>query len=84
MADVIDIEGLPTLMVAARDEEPPETQMMVRAAQAASGGDPYIELWLSATKEPTVLDDQRTAKQVSRFILQQVSPKRGREKRGRD
>jgi len=74
-ADILDLEGLPTYIVAPRGSSEHATEAMVQAANSVSGGNPFIELWL---KRPPVLEDRKTASRVSSFLLQHAMPKKGR------
>ncbi len=73
-ADLKDLGGLPTLVLAPRQAE--ETQRMVEAANQISH--PYIELVLCTTKTPTVLEDKKTPPKVATWIKDVVTPKKGR------
>ena len=73
--DLVDLEGLPTYVVAPRDAEQESTEAMVEEANSLAGGDPFVELWLT---RPPVLEDRKTAKKVSNFLKLHAMPKKGR------
>lgn len=72
--DLIDLEGLPTYVVAPRDAEE-ATEAMVSEANSLAGGDPFVELWLT---RPPILEDRKTAAKVSNFLELHAFPKKGK------
>lgn len=73
-ADLKDLGGLPTLVLAPRPAE--ETQRMVEAANQVSH--PYIELVLCTSKTPSVLEDKKTPAKVASWVKDMATPKKGR------
>ena len=73
--DLVDLEGLPTYVVAPRDGDEEGTKAMVEEANSISGGDPFVELWLT---RPPILEDRKTAAKVSGFLEQHAMPKKGK------
>lgn len=72
-ADLKDLGGLPTLVLAPR--EAAETVRMVEAANQVSH--PYITL-VATTNSPSVLEDKKTFPKVASWIKEGVTPKKGR------
>lgn len=73
-ADLIKIEGLPTLVLAAKDDD--ATKAMV--AEANGGAHPYVELDYAAARVDSVLEDRKLPSKVATWIKGCAMPKRGR------
>lgn len=73
-ADLQKIEGLPTLVLAAKDDD--ATRAMVAAAN--NGSHPYVELDYSAARVNGVLEDRKVPSKVASWIKGLAMPKRGR------
>jgi len=74
-ADLLKIDGLPTLILAVDDDN--SAKSMVREANAA-GGNGSVELELSPPKVTSILDDRRMPSRVSTYLGNIALPKRGR------
>lgn len=75
-ADLLKIEGLPTLVLAPRDEFQADTERMV--TEANSDADPYVELVVAAPKVTRILDDRKVPSKVSSWVKGFAMPKKGR------
>ena len=73
-ADLQKIEGLPTLVLAAKDDE--EVRSMVEAANGES--QPFVELDYAAQRGPAVIEDRKVPGKVVTWIKGFAMPKRGR------
>jgi dienelactone hydrolase len=76
-ADIQTLEGLPTFVVTAKDDE---AERMALEANASSSGNPYVELFFSPAKLSTPLDDKALPARVSSWLADKAMPKRGRKK----
>ncbi len=74
--DLADLEGLPTYVVASREEGKQGTEAMVQEANSNSSDDePFVELWLT---QPPILTGRKTAARVSGFLKEHALPKKGK------
>lgn len=75
-ADLLKIEGLPTLVLAPRDQFQADTERMV--TEANSDAAPYVELVVAAPKVTSILDDRKVPSKVSSWVKGFAMPKKGR------
>ncbi|NOT30699.1 MAG: alpha/beta fold hydrolase [Planctomycetes bacterium] len=73
-ADILTLEGLPTFVATAKDDE---AERMALEANASSGN-PYVELFFSPPKLKTPLDDKSLPTKVSKWLADKAMPQRGR------
>ena len=73
-ADLLKIEGLPTYVVTAKDDE--DAKAMVE--EANDGTSPYVELDYAAARVASVLEDRKTPGKISTWVKGYAMPKRGR------
>lgn len=73
-ADLQKIEGLPTLVVTAKDDE--QARVMVEEANKSSA--PFVELDYAAVRAANVLEDRKVPGRVATWIKDCAMPKRGR------
>lgn len=73
-ADLQKIEGLPTLVLAAKDDA--ETRSMVEAANGDA--QPFVELDFAGARIETVLEDRKIPAKVATWIKGFAMPKRGK------
>jgi len=78
-SDIQTLVGLPTFVVASKDDE---AERMVKEANAASsGGVPYVDVFLAAPKATTsLLEDKRLPTKISDWISDKALPKKARAK----
>jgi pimeloyl-ACP methyl ester carboxylesterase len=75
--DLVFLEGLPTRIVGGRDQESKMQAMVKDANEAASSGNPYIDLLLG--RQP-VLEDTAVVSKVSKFLKEEAEPSKGTSK----
>jgi dienelactone hydrolase len=73
-ADIQTLEGLPTFVVTSKDAE---AERMAQEANASSGGNPYVELFISPPKLATPLEDKSLPAKVSKWLTEKAKPKKG-------
>jgi dienelactone hydrolase len=72
---VSDLEGLPTLIVAAKESRAQATALQ-SAGHNANNGDVYIQVAVMKSKETVLLEDARLRSQVADFLRKEVMPKK--------
>lgn len=73
-SDIQTLEGLPTYVVASKDDE---AERMAQEANASSGN-PYVELFISPPRLATPLDDKAMPGRVAKWLADKAMPKKGR------
>jgi dienelactone hydrolase len=73
-ADIQTLEGLPTFVVTSKDAE---AERMAQEANASSGGNPYVELFISPPKLASPLEDKSLPVKVSKWLTDKAKPKKG-------
>ncbi|MEX1025544.1 MAG: alpha/beta fold hydrolase [Planctomycetota bacterium] len=71
-ADLRELGGLPTLILAPKDKDSP-TEKMVQEANAGLADHPYVTL-MSLKRETKVLEDKLTPSKVSAWLKDQAQP----------
>jgi dienelactone hydrolase len=74
--ELLDLAGLPSLVVVKRGDED-LTRSMVESANQSAGGHPYIALLAAGGKEKGLLVDRKLPAELSRWLSSQAMPKRG-------
>ena len=77
LAELEALGGLTTYVFAGKDSEH-NAQRLVEAAQRAYDGPAFIQLEVSKEKSAEVLSDKRLLSMVTKWMLDQAAPKRGK------
>lgn len=72
-ADLSDLQGLPTMVLAGRNDQS-EAERMVQTANQISH--PFIELMLCSSKTPSLIEDKRTQSKVVSWLKDEAMPKK--------
>jgi dienelactone hydrolase len=77
MAELQALGGLPTYLAVARDNEQ-SAMRLVEATQRAYDGGTFIQVEVSRADPADILDDRRLPSLVSKWMMDQALPKRGK------